>query len=140
MLQPLQSKTNLYNLNKELPKSIGEGIQPITQKSDFLKDNSSGLIQGASLLAGMAGTAIQGDDPVPKKGASALSGAAQGASMGMVLGPWGAAGGALIGGAAGLFSAGKAQQLDEDRRETEAIVERSGYEQNKFNYMPNLDV
>lgn len=46
-----------------------------------------------------------------KAGNAALAGATKGASAGMVLGPWGAAAGAVVGGAAGFFGA-KRQQKD----------------------------
>jgi len=45
-----------------------------------------------------------------KAGNAAVAGAAKGASAGMVLGPWGAAAGAVIGGAAGFFGAKKQQK------------------------------
>jgi hypothetical protein len=45
-----------------------------------------------------------------KAGNAALAGAAKGAQAGMVLGPWGAAGGAVIGAAAGFVGAKKQQK------------------------------
>lgn len=114
------------DLLKGLSSSVGDSV----------KENPMGTISLAAGLGELGASLL----PEGSQGAGALSGAGKGASMGMALGPYGAAGGALIGGAIGLFNAKKAQAEEQDRRLTESKISESGYQLNKFNYMPNLDV
>jgi len=73
------------------------GIKPPTE-----------MQSGVGSVAGSIGGMI----PTNTKGGAAASGAMQGASLGMNFGPWGAAAGAIIGGAAGFI--GKENQMNKD--------------------------
>lgn len=108
----------------------------------FMKPNA-GKGVGASGYMAMAGTAMElgteafgktGIDTsgavappdVPSKGSAIANGAMKGASAGAMLGPWGAAGGAVIGGALSAMGNAKAQQEAND-----ADIAYTGNLQNK---------
>lgn len=63
----------------------------------------------------------------------AVSGAAQGAAYGSVLGPWGIAGGAVIGGVAGLISGGSADAQQENQEAWAKYNNRMRYNTSLYN-------
>lgn len=90
-----------------------------------------GLTTGLSQFGAAAGGFIQQEDMADgnlSKGGALGSGALRGASMGAALGPWGAAAGAVIGGAAGLLNRGDINR----QMEQEAEAKRKLEEQRQF--------
>jgi len=73
-----------------------------------------------------------------KVGNAAFAGATKGASAGMALGPWGAAAGAVIGGAAGIIGA-KKQQKDANIANRNATYADAAVNDNQFNMGGNLN-
>lgn len=91
-----------------------------------------GLTTGLSQFGTAAGGFIQQEDMADgnlSKGGALGAGALKGASMGAALGPWGAAAGAVIGGAAGLLNRGDINR----QMEQEAEAKRKLEEQRQFN-------
>jgi hypothetical protein len=74
-------------------------------------------------IAQQAAPIINSFIPQDSIGGGTASGALQGASIGMALGPWGALAGGVIGGAAGFFGAKK--RKDEERKLQEQIRARN---------------
>lgn len=100
--------------------------------ADYVKAGVTAVDLGKEAF-GPTGVDTSGRVRVEKEqaGNSALSGAAKGASAGMAFGPWGAAAGAVIGGAAGFFGS-KRQQKDADKANLNATYADAAVNDSQF--------
>ena len=95
--------------NKNYGETINPSIHPNTKMAEGGSINYGGL---ANIGMGFLDQATQSNDPeklgfMQTAGGSALSGAASGAAAGSVIGPWGTAAGAIIGGVSGFMKGKK---------------------------------
>lgn len=84
-----------------------------------LINKSQGFAGATSMVAGSAGNAISAIDAADGEksvGGTAASTALKFASAGAMLGPWGAAGGAILGGIVGLIQGKKEQKAAEEQQ------------------------
>jgi hypothetical protein len=114
--------SSMYDQSKSMPQSIEAPAMPTSLTGSGAgaaaggADATSGMLSGAGSYMKAAGTAFdlyntaKTGNTSPKAGSAIASGAVQGASAGMMFGPWGAAAGAVIGGASGYFGSQKAKK------------------------------
>jgi hypothetical protein len=76
---------------------------------------------------------------VQGRGMSAASGALKGAQAGMAFGPWGAAIGGVVGGAAGLIGGGKAKRDAQEAGQQYTLAQNAQYRQSDFAFGGGID-
>ena len=109
---PLMQRSGGEAVQSDLKGIMNTPVAGLQESSGPGSSNTSNGISGGAISAatGLGGMAVDMIAKPGSKGAGIAGGALKGASMGAALGPWGAAAGAVIGGASGLLGANKAQQ------------------------------
>jgi hypothetical protein len=116
----ISTKKELLERLATAQESIKQESMPQPESNDF---NFGGYLQAAQGAMGMANKMfskpqVTADSQEQSAGLAGLSGAAEGAQAGMTFGPWGAAAGAVLGGATSLFGANKANDAINDAKKT----------------------